>query len=170
MTNIKIAYFPLMLLENCTGNKILHQNQVSVREDGALLCFTFHFCGHQGSPSTPAIWEDSLVNKHHQGSHRSCAQQQGGPQPTHVTKQESSLVTLKGLSNVTGTFDLKLYFNLFHHVARDPSASRKRQASGGTLHHRPPSQGTFLTRAGVGLLGSKTMPENTGRTKGLCQV
>lgn len=86
MINIKIAYLPLMLLENCTGSKILHQNQVSVREDGALLCFTLHFCGHQGGPPTPTIWEDSLANEHHQGSHCSCAQQRGGPQPTPVTK------------------------------------------------------------------------------------
>ena len=39
------------------------------------------------------------------------------------TKQGSSQVTLEGLSNVTGTFNLKSSFNFFYHVAKGILAS-----------------------------------------------
>ena len=144
---------------------MLHPNQVSVREDKALLCLHITpLWPARGGPPTPRIWGNSLVQKQHGGSSSWVAQSPRtlvGP-CSPLTKQESSQVTLKGLSNVTGTFDLKSSFNIFHHMAKGSLASsvtsRKEAGLQGYFVQGAPCQGTFLTRTGAGRAGSETMP------------
>lgn len=81
--------------------------------------FTSHFGSPLGLPTTPRIRETSLVQKHPQVPPIPAPSSwEPAAHPRHFPcHQESGQVTCKGLSNVTGTFDLKLSFNLFHHMA-----------------------------------------------------
>ena len=86
-----------------------------------------------------------------------------------ITKWESGQVTLKGLSNTTGNFDLKSSFNLFHYVAKGSLAcfmtSRKEAGFQGYFAPGTPLARDFPDKSRNRHTGLETMPQILERLK-----